>query len=42
MKNLCVALLGFVLVAGCTSRTRIVAGPVQVAGEVRVFETPQA
>lgn len=42
MKNLCVALLGLALVVGCASRTRIVAGPVQVAGEVQVFKTPQA
>ncbi len=30
------------IMVGCASRTRFVAGPVQVAGEVQVFETPQA
>lgn len=45
MKKQCVTLCGCVLatmlIVGCASRTKIVAGPVQVAGEVQVFDTPQ-
>lgn len=43
MKNCCVSLLGLVLlVGGCASATRVNVGPVQVAGQVQVFETSQA
>ncbi len=46
MKNQCVMLVGLVLaigsMVGCASRTGVTLGPVQVAGQVQVFETPQA
>lgn len=46
MKKQCVTLLGLVfvigLMVGCASRTKIITGPLQVAGEVRVFDAPQA
>jgi len=38
-------LLGLVLavgsIVGCASRTKIVAGPVQVSGQVEIFDEPQ-
>lgn len=45
MKKQCVTLLGLVFivgsVVGCASRTKMIMGPVQVAGEVQVFDEPQ-
>lgn len=46
MKKQCMILSGLVLVTGlmvgCASRTKMVFGPVQVAGEVQVFDESQA
>ncbi len=46
MKKQCVSLLGLVLVVGlvvgCASRSKVIVGPLQVAGEVQLFDAPQA